>query len=251
MMLPRIGLWVVASALCYAAWRCVRHRSADASIVAGAGVVLAVIAFPFLQGQYAQRLSLMAPVALVIPLAALIATGLESTRTLARLGVRGLASIITLVCFASAAPLLAGGGRDGPGGQIVLDAAAPELLSLRGKVPTDGTAVVLARHGLQWWAGYFLKTPVREEHATAEQLEKYTRVFILNEKPAARPTPPRRRPNDRGNDRRPEPPMGESIPLPADATMIHDGTYYTLHEVALSIRARIDIHSLASTNDPS
>lgn len=231
MMLPRVGLWIVALGFSFAAWRCVRHRAADASIVVGASVVLALVSFPFLQGQYAQRLSLMTPIALVIPLAALIATGLDSTRTLARLGATGLASIITLACVASAAPLLAGGGRDGPGGQIVLDAAAPELLSLRGTVPTDGSAVVLARHGLQWWAGYFLKTPVREEHATAEQLEKYTRVFILNEKPAARPTPPRRGPNDRGNDRRPEPPMGESIPLPADATIIHDGTYYTLHEV--------------------
>lgn len=232
MILPRVGLWIVALGFCYAAWRCVRHRAADASIVVGAGVVLALVSFPFLQGQYAQRLSLMAPIALVIPLAALLAAGLESTRTLARLGATGLASIITLACVASAAPLLAGGGRDGPGGQIVLDAAAPELFALRGKVPTDGTAVVLARHGLQWWAGYFLKTPVREEHATAEQLEKYTRVFILNEKPAARPTPPRRGPDDRRNDRRPEPPMGESIPLPADAVMIHEGTYYTLHEVA-------------------
>ncbi|MBY0114330.1 MAG: hypothetical protein K2Y21_16070 [Phycisphaerales bacterium] len=237
MVLPRVGLWIIALGFCFAAWRCVRRRGADASIVVGASLVLALVSFPLLQGQYAQRLSLMAPIALVIPLAALIAAGLESTRTVARLGATGLASIITLACVASAAPLLAGGGRDGPGGQIVLDAAAPELFALRGKVPTDGSAVVLARHGLQWWAGYFLKTPVREEHATAEQLEKYTRVFILNEKPAARPTPPRRGPNDRAGDQRREPPspMGESIPLPADAVMIHDGMYYTLHE---SVKSR-------------
>ena len=80
----------------------------------------------------------------------------------------------------------------------------------------DGTAIVIARHGLQWWAGYFLKVPVREEHATQEQLAKYDRVYVLSEKKG-------------GMDRGGPPGGGEDISrLARDGEIVHDGEFYRL-----------------------
>lgn len=109
---------------------------------------------------------------------------------------------------------------------------------MRGIVPMDGSAVVIARHGLQWWAGYFLKTPVREEHATKEQLEKYERVFVLTEKRSGRfdgqtgrpmggPGPDDAPGGDQGVPRRP-PDGGSMIRVPPNAEVVHDGEFYKL-----------------------
>ena len=127
---------------------------------------------------------------------------------------------------------------------MVADEAVPEFRSMRGIVPMDGSAVVIARHGLQWWAGYFLKTPVREEHATKEQLEKYDRVFVLTEKRSGRgagggPTavsrgglngsggPDDGPGSDQGGPRR-VPDGGSMIRVPANAEVVHDGEFYRL-----------------------
>lgn len=106
---------------------------------------------------------------------------------------------------------------------------------MRGLVPMDGSAVVIARHGLQWWAGYFLKTPVREEHATKEQLDKYEHVFVLTEKRRGgeegfgrrgRPDEPDQFTG--GRDMRRAPGGGSMIGVPQDAEIVHDGVYYRL-----------------------
>ncbi|MBS0187340.1 MAG: hypothetical protein JSS51_04680 [Planctomycetes bacterium] len=109
-----------------------------------------------------------------------------------------------------------GGGGGGGGGAVVADEAVSEFRSLRGVVPTDGTAIVIARHGLQWWAGYFLNVPVREEHATQEQLAKYERVYVLSEKNAS---------TGRGGP----PGGGEDIArLARNGEIVHDGEFYRL-----------------------
>lgn len=109
-----------------------------------------------------------------------------------------------------------GGGGGGGGGAVVADEAIGEFRSLRGVVPTDGSAIVIARHGLQWWAGYFLKVPVREEHATQEQLAKYERVYVLSEKKG-------------GMGRGGPPGGGEDIArLARNGEIVHDGEFYRL-----------------------
>lgn len=241
--LPRAALWIGVIALGWYSRRLVIAPHAagtpDAlstrlpsialrALLEGLTVALACITFPLIQGTYVQRFLIMTPVLLAVPLAAALAHAATSPARWLRLASPSLAALIAVVAASSG--LLTAFSARGPGGQVVRDDAAPELLALRDTVPTDGSAVVLARHGLQWWAGYFLHTPVREEHATAEQLAKYSRVFILNEKPRATVEPPGDRRGPRGDERRRPSPMGESIAVPAGATLLHDGAFYTLHE---------------------
>lgn len=228
--LPRAALWIGVISLGLYARRS-SHNAGDRALIDGITVTLACITFPLIQGTYVQRFLLMTPVLLAVPVAAALAHAANGPRRWLRFATPVLAALIAAASVGSG--LLSALSARGPGGQVVSDAAAPELLALRGTVPTDGKSVVLARHGLQWWTGYFLNTPVREEHATAEQLAKYDRVFILNEKPGTRAEfePQNDRRGPRNDDRRPPSPMGQSIAIPANASLIHDGTFYTLHEV--------------------
>ncbi|MBX3381775.1 MAG: hypothetical protein KF805_16905 [Phycisphaeraceae bacterium] len=261
----RAAAWAVLLAFGgLAIWRARRVGAPELAIVAGAVCTAALITCPLIQGQYAERLSLMTPIPLAIIVGFLLLSCAESARRWVRIGVPTVGALAGIAILVAAFPMamrgkggppprFANNGTDssrrqgpgpdggvpggGGGGSIVADEAAPEFRSMRGLVPTDGSAVVIARHGLQWWAGYFLKTPVREEHATKEQLEKYDRVFVLTEKRSGRIGPgggpgsgwgPDDGPvGDQGGPRRP-PDGGSMIRVPANAEIVYDGEFYKL-----------------------
>jgi hypothetical protein len=110
--------------------------------------------------------------------------------------------------------------------KVVDDASAQEFLSLRALITEPATTVVIARHGLQWWAGYFMKVPVREERVSPEALAKYTRVLRLEQK-QTRGGPPR---GGGGPSDAFAPSDARSLAT-ADGKIVHDGTYFTLYEV--------------------
>lgn len=119
-----------------------------------------------------------------------------------------------------------GGPPQGMMAKVVDDASAQEFLSLRALITEPATTVVIARHGLQWWAGYFMKVPVREERIAADAIAKYTRVLRLEQK-QSRGGPPR------GGGGPPDafaPSDARSLAT-ADGKIVHDGTYFTLYEV--------------------
>lgn len=61
------------------------------------------------------------------------------------------------------------------------EAAAKDLQSFRAAIPQPATTLVVARHGLEWWAGYFLHTPVRMEQIPEDAASRYTRVLVLRD----------------------------------------------------------------------
>ncbi len=238
----RAGMWLGVLALAglatRRAWVLRQTGLADFAVVCGSAIASTLITCPLLQGQYAERLSLMAPVPLAIPLGYLLVGWSFSPRTWVRVASPAVCVILVVGLIGAALPMglrgkrLPGGGM----GAVVDDGAAPEFRSMRGLVPTDGSSVVVARHGLQWWAGYFLRTPVREEHATPQQLAKYTRVFVLQEKRSNRLGPPGRadRPesaHDIPSDRRIPGGRQDEVRIPDDARIVHDGEYYKLAEL--------------------
>ncbi|MBX3390755.1 MAG: hypothetical protein KF691_15005 [Phycisphaeraceae bacterium] len=279
----RAGAWAVLLVFgSLAIWRARHVGVAEMAIVSGAVCTALLVTCPLIQGQYAERLSLMTPIPLAIIVGFLLLSGAESIRTWVRIGAPALGAIVGIVILILAFPMALRGkggppprfannsgnfargtgnfsgrgspngpqgpgvqnGGDGPGapggggggGSVVADDAVPEFRSMRGLVPSDGSAVVLARHGLQWWAGYFLKTPVREEHATEEQLEKYQQVFVLTEKrrgseagfdSVGELSGNRDRVPADGDQRRP-PDGGTMIRVPPGAEVVYDGTFYRL-----------------------
>jgi len=254
-----------------AIWRARRVGTPELAMVSGAVCTAALITCPLIQGQYAERLSLMTPIPLAIIVGFLLLSWAESSRRWLRVGAPAIGAFAGIAILVAAFPMAmrakggpplrfannssdsarsqgpggpGPGGPGGGGGSVVADEAVPEFRSMRGIVPTDGSAVVIARHGLQWWAGYFLKTPVREEHATKEQLEKYSQVFVLTEKRTGRGSnagpdggsggrpkgsggPDDGAGSDQGGPR-PVSDGSSMIRVPANADVVHDGEFYKL-----------------------
>lgn len=221
-----------------------RVGAPEFAVVGGCAFTSAVVTCPLIQGQYAERLSLMTPIPLAVIIGFLLLSLAYSERRWARRTGVAIGVLVSAGILFAAVPMAMrgkgvpppramgnemgnrgvafdrGGPPGGGGGSVVADEAIPEFRSMRGLVPTDGSAVVLARHGLQWWAGYFLKTPVAQENANKDRLEKYDEVYVLTEK--------------RGGPGR-DMPGGESrFRVPPDAEIVHDGEFYTL--VRLPVR---------------
>jgi hypothetical protein len=63
---------------------------------------------------------------------------------------------------------------------LMNEAAAAEVRNIGKEISDPGTTMVIAPHGLEWWAGYFLGTSVRSTFPTANApLTQYRRVLFL------------------------------------------------------------------------
>lgn len=252
----RVAAWVVLLLFGGSAiWRARRVGEPEMAAASGAVITALLVTCPLIQGQYAERLSLMTPIPLSIIVGFLLMSWAESARHWVRISGPAIGALAGVAILVAAFPMAmrgkggppprfanntgdsarrqgpGGGPPGGGGGSVVADEAVPEFRSMRGIVPMDGSAVVIARHGLQWWAGYFLKTPVREEHATQEQLEKYDRVFVLQEVRAEQGRPMQQ--GDQGASQR------GTVRPPADSRIVFDGAHYRLFETTrASVQSR-------------
>lgn len=59
------------------------------------------------------------------------------------------------------------------------EAAAKDMTSLREYIANPSHTLIVARHGTEWWAGYFLHTPVRMGVVPDDAFTKYERVLML------------------------------------------------------------------------
>jgi len=169
-----------------AMWRLWRERAVisigDASVMWGVIATVALLACPFLSGEYAHRLSLMAPVP-----TAMLCVFLCVRRT-----ERGMAhwpsAIVALVALAPTAAALGWVPSPGPdarrsiaGMAILSDADAAEMEVVRTYIAAPTKTLVVAPHGLEWWAGYYLKTAVAEGRPPEDAYLRYDFVYYLEQ----------------------------------------------------------------------
>ncbi|MBY0260972.1 MAG: hypothetical protein K2Q20_01420, partial [Phycisphaerales bacterium] len=160
-----------------------RHVAlADASLVLGVSVTALVLAFPLLNDDYARRLSLMSPAAVSILLAFIFGQRLAAGRRPWSAAVIGPACLLSLAIGAGWLAMNRpsretgrqaegpsrrgpgpGGGMPGPGMMNALpDGADAELRAVGEIAAQSPRPLIIARHGLEFWAEYFTKLSCRQ-----------------------------------------------------------------------------------------
>jgi len=158
----------------------------DRALGIGLAACAMLLACPLISGEYASRFALMsfapASLACVLVLAPLARTPRRSV-----VGVAGS-------CVAAAlaiAPVVHGLGAQADArdarrpdslvkAPVIPTGSDAELRSMRPLIAEPGRTLVVARHGLQWWAGHYLHTPVRNT-IPEDAFTKYDRVIRLVE----------------------------------------------------------------------
>jgi hypothetical protein len=202
--------------LLMAVWRrTARDRAATATLV-GAALSAAVLSFPLLSGVDGLRLHLMA----YLPVAVIVAWLVGS---LPRTGTRTVCAILLLANALAVAPVIPQATRP-----TIAEPSYAELLSLRDRVDDSQSTVVVARHGLEWWAAWTFGSDVAvvpTVGATPSLWMRYDRVLLLQETKAPDDTPgPRRGGSAPGLAYR------DGTAAVEGATVIYEGEWYRLSE---------------------
>ncbi|MCO6491558.1 MAG: hypothetical protein J5I98_24290 [Phaeodactylibacter sp.] len=154
-----------------------------------------LLSFPLINADYAQRLMLM----LFVPQAVLCL--LLFRRQPPRLS-NALAMGLLLLCLAFSPGLMR---FKQP---VISQAAYEELETLKGQLQLDENTLVIARHGLEWWAGWALHCKTgNEKGVDADTPGRYSQVFFLHQKKGKELSGPMAMDNHPGF-REPEPPFG-------------------------------------------
>ena len=212
---PRGGsmltLWLAAIGVCAVAigWTIRRARPAadapddqrrtalaDGALAIGLAATAAFLACPLIAGDYASRLAIMSPVPLALVLAYVLAYRAAQPRGgWWRAVISPAASVALCAAIAWTSGM---GGRGGPPGgppnsmggpsggmsggpqMITVDGLA-ELRNWRDELATRGTAVVAARHGLEFWAAFALNCAGRQSALKATDFDRYEHCYMLVE----------------------------------------------------------------------
>jgi hypothetical protein len=107
------------------------------------------------------------------------------------------------------------------------NSSAEELREIRGLIADPDSTLIVAPHGLEWWAVFLLNTPVRAGSAIsastgplrtelipANAFTRYSRVLLLRRSAAARPDGP-----------------AIASPLAPSAHRLHAGQFYEVFEL--------------------
>lgn len=208
-----------------------RHQvpKADAAIVVGSAVGAMILACPLINGEYFMRFVLMSPVPGSIVVAYMLCglNGLERYRS--RFTAAAAAAVLAIV------PVVV--GTPGLLRVRVADEAVPELKALARFAPDAagaGHTLVVAPHGLQYWAGHFMHAAGRLDRVPDDAREKYQRVFVLQQRGGGVGSSPGGGPGRRQTG--PGGPGGGMVLVPDDAVRIFRGDYFTLWEVPVRPR---------------
>ncbi len=171
MLLPGVALIAFAIFVGLSMWkRRDRVDGATASVATGCAVAAALLCSPLIGMDYGMRLSLMAPpfvaLALLIGLACRSNEGRSAWPAL----------FVAVVAMATGVTSL----HPGPGA-LSTDAIA-ELESLSGTLgESKADTVIYARHGLEFWAGVYLRCPVRQIPISDSAAATAGRTLLLEE----------------------------------------------------------------------
>ena len=251
---PPLILWLLVVAICATAlvWALRRARAtiADGALALGLAATAASLTCPLIHGEYAMRLSIIAPLPLAFVMAFVMAFVLAREPT-ARRGWRAAVAPMAGVALGIAALATnAIGGRGGPplsSPQMISTEGFAELRGWRDELAARGTTVVVARHGLEFWAAFALDCDARQSQLKDSDFDLYQHRYLLYERHdgsrhdgsrhdgSRRAGPPDGPPGDFAPDRpqRRPPPMGDpmSAPqLPASARVFMQGKHFTLYE---------------------
>jgi hypothetical protein len=146
------------------------------------------------------------------------------------------AAMVALLVIAPSVPLLKHGGEPA----ISMQALA-ELRLMTGEIDAAPHSLVVARHGLEWWASWILGTHISQPGALrANDWGTYQNVYVLHLKglmtmpgpPPSAPPPSADDPMNLGRG-----PGGDAhgpfreLPIPTSATIVHDGPCFTLARI--------------------
>ena len=214
-----IGVGLCAILVLVLRWR--KETIADRATILGLSTLCIFLVFPLLNPEYAQRLNLMAsvPVGIVFTflLARVVTT--QPLRFAGALWPPTQTIYRTIIAWLIAASVSYGAihsitGTSTPG-PVLSQVELQELLDMRAEISSPQTTLVVAAHGVQWWAGHVLHTPVRMGKIPDDATTKYSRVLLLQK--------------IRGDHRgRPD----EQLDMPENAKLVYEGTYFNLFEAA-------------------
>ena len=195
--------------------------TADRAAVFGCAVTMLLLTGPWIRGDMDMRLQLIA----MVPAAYAAVFGLAHLP--GRWSAPVCAVVILALMASSSVPLLAHGGRP-----IISVEAFDELRTLETRVTRPDRTLVVARHGLEWWTAWTLRTHVAQARAVRPaDWSNYDTVLFIQEKDGGvrGGRPGAGGPGGFGGLRGQPPMMGAEIP--DDAEILHDGTHFRLARV--------------------
>ena len=216
-----IGLGVGLCGIILIALRWRKETIANRACILGLSALSIFLVFPLLNPEYAQRLNLMAsvPVGIVFTFILTRVVMAQPPRFVSALWPpsrnmwrAAIAWLIAGSVSYGAIHSISGTSTPGP---VLNQAELRELFDMRGEISEPRTTLIVAAHGVQWWAGHALHTPVRMGKIPDDAFTKYSRVLILKK--------------NKG-DRRGKP--DEQLVMPENARCVYEGVYFKLFEVA-------------------
>lgn len=136
--------------------------------------LLVALTLPIIDGQYAMRFNLMA----FVPAYGVLLTG---AGRLTPFWERTVSAVLIMTVAASLFTLV---GH--PRAPSITPEAFRDLEKLGERIEDPGNTLILARHGLEWWVAWRVKSKVGQEKAVEEStFSKYGRVISLAQKDAA------------------------------------------------------------------